>query len=66
MRYLRISRDKARLKGRAFLYTSVIPALEVRQEDHELEANPGYIVRPCLKNNNHKGQAECKRSYPNV
>jgi hypothetical protein len=28
----------------------IIPALgKLRQEDHELQASLGYLVRPCLK-----------------
>jgi hypothetical protein len=31
-------------------WTSVIPALgRLRQEDHDIQASQGYIVRLCLK-----------------
>jgi hypothetical protein len=37
----------------------VIPALEkMRQEDHDFQARPGYIARPCLK------QTDLKKKIP--
>jgi hypothetical protein len=41
----------------AWWLISVIPALwRCGQEDHEFEANLGYIVRLCLNNNNNNNK----------
>jgi hypothetical protein len=41
------------------VYTPLLSALRrLRQEDHEFEVSPSYIVRPCLKKTNKKTKIE--------
>jgi hypothetical protein len=48
-------------------YMSIIPALgRLRQEDHELEASLGYIVRPCLKKRKRKKSEQIIHNSQNM
>lgn len=55
--YFRIEnpKDNGNNKKMSMKHMSIIPALKrLRTEDHYLEANLGYTVRPCLKNQKQK------------